>query len=79
MSQQQQRGRKEGRLNLILPPSLFEVFPFKQAACLLHKLLNGSWVGQVGPVDSRGQVEDLDPSLLRKSKAPQESKTSIVN
>ena len=31
------------------------------------KLVNGSWVGQVGrlgPVDSCGQVGDLDPSLV---------------
>ena len=31
---------------------------------LLTKLVNGSWVGQVGPVDSCGQVRDLDPSLV---------------
>ena len=28
------------------------------------KLVNGSWFGQVGPVDSYGQVGDLDPSLV---------------
>ena len=28
------------------------------------KLVNGSRVGQVGPVDSCGQVGDLDPSLV---------------
>ena len=31
---------------------------------LAVKLVNGSRVGQVGPVDSCGQVEDLDPSLV---------------
>ena len=31
----------------------------------LSKLVNGSWVGQVGPVDSCGQVRDLDPSLVK--------------
>ena len=28
------------------------------------KLVNGSRVGQVGPIDSCGQVGDLDPSLV---------------
>ena len=28
------------------------------------KLVNGSWVGQGGPVDSCGQVGDLDLSLV---------------
>ena len=28
------------------------------------KLVNGSGVGQVGPIDSCGQVGDLDPSLV---------------
>ena len=28
------------------------------------KLVNGSRVGQVGPVDSCGQVRDVDPSLV---------------
>ena len=28
------------------------------------KLVNGSQVGQVGPVDSCGQVGDLDPFLV---------------
>ena len=28
------------------------------------KLFRRSWVGQVGPVDSCGQVGDLDPSLV---------------
>ena len=28
------------------------------------KLVNGSRVGQVGPVDSCGEVGDLDPSLV---------------
>ena len=31
---------------------------------LTTKLVNGSQVGQVGPVDSGGQFEDLDPSLV---------------
>ena len=31
---------------------------------LTCKLVSGSQVGQVGPVDSRGQVGDLDPSLI---------------
>ena len=30
----------------------------------MYKLVNGSRVGQVGPVDSCGQVGDLDPSLV---------------
>ena len=29
------------------------------------KLVNGSRVGQFGPVDSCGQVGDLDPSLVK--------------
>ena len=29
-----------------------------------NKLVNGSRVGQVGPVDSSGQVGDIDPSLV---------------
>ena len=31
---------------------------------LESKLVNGSQVGQVGPVDSCGQIGDLDPSLV---------------
>ena len=31
---------------------------------LCSKLVNGSRVGEVGPVDSCGQVGDLDPSLV---------------
>ena len=30
---------------------------------LTFKLVNGSWVGQVGPVDPCGQVGDLDLSF----------------
>ena len=32
------------------------------------KLVNGLQVGQIGPVDSCGQVEDLDPSLENSHK-----------
>ena len=31
---------------------------------LTTKLVNGSWVGQFGPVDLCGQVGDLDLSLI---------------
>ena len=33
------------------------------AAAATHKFVNGARVGQIRPVDSRGQVGDLDPSL----------------
>ena len=33
-----------------------------EAISVATKLLNGSRVGQVGPVDPCGQVKDLDPS-----------------
>ena len=35
------------------------------------KLVNGSRVGQVGPVDSCGQVGDLDPSIVNSSNLSQ--------
>ena len=37
------------------------------SSSLQSKLVNGSGVGQVGPVDSSGQVGDLDPSLVNSS------------
>ena len=38
--------------------------PFTPLIRLVTKLVNGSRVGKVGPVDSCGQVGDLDPSLV---------------
>ena len=44
----------------------FPIAPLLSAAdiTLVSKLVNGSQVGQFGPVDPYGQVRDLDPFLV---------------
>ena len=46
----------------ILRPKYVNLSHILVIDCLLSKLLNGSRVGQVGPVTHSGQVKDLDPS-----------------
>ena len=38
--------------------------PAKELPSIVAKLVNESRFGQVGPVDSCGQVGDLDPSIV---------------
>ena len=70
-----EEGRKEGRKDReqererdtrlrTSTPKLSLAAPFLSSPFLRTKLVNGSRVGQVGPVDSCGQVGDLDPSLV---------------
>ena len=51
------RHSKKGKL-FICP------WPLPRSVEVPNKLVNGSRVGQVGPVDSSGQAGDLDPSLV---------------
>ena len=48
-------------------------------SCVVVKLVNGSRVGQVGPVDSCGQVGDRDPSLVNSRNLSRVGQVRPVN
>ena len=54
-------GRGAGRPNCVV--LVLKCFKRVRLFSAADKLVYGSRVGQVGPVDSCGQVGDLDPSL----------------